>query len=186
MSPTARKTEVKKRSQSPKQAGNFTKRVKHNPTIYQPQKNSMWTILRKVDPNKQAADLSDLKSVISKNDLSFGKDLVKDDENLSQHTFKSHSEARKSLAHSPSGKLFVSHMAPRSPTVLERKPLKSAARKIKVFQRDASPKSDSPAVVEVTVADKDTFAGSQTGSAENPFQRKKKKEEQSAEASSEP
>ena len=61
--------------------------------------------MRKKDPKYSPDVLSELKSAISgadKNDLSFGKDLIKDDDNLSQLTFKSQTEARKSLANSPS------------------------------------------------------------------------------------
>ena len=140
--------------------------------------------MRKNDP-RTSPDLSEMRSAISGNEkleLSFGKELMKDDDNISQLTFKSQTDARKSLMNSPSSpaKLYTSFMPQRSATVLKKQPLKTAAnRKIKVFQRDASPsqeRQNQPAVVSVlpkTIAqittlekmtppsiDKDTFAGS--------------------------
>jgi hypothetical protein len=91
MSPTVKKVE-RKSSPSPKAGGSFTKKVKHYPTIYAPQKSSVWNIMRKQDPRMSPDNHSEMKSTLSNNEkheLSFGKDLIKDDDNLSQLTYKS-------------------------------------------------------------------------------------------------
>lgn len=63
--------------------------------------------MRKNDPRGSPDNRSEMRSALSgneeKHELSFGKDLIKDDDELSQLTFKSQTEARKSMAHSPSG-----------------------------------------------------------------------------------
>ena len=86
-------------------------------------------------------DLSEMKSQISGNEkleLSFGKELIKDDDAVSSHTFKSQTETRNTLKSNPSSpaKLYTSFMPQRSPTVVKKTP---ANRKIKVFKRDNSP-----------------------------------------------
>jgi hypothetical protein len=80
--------------------------------------------MRKND-TRLSPDISEMRSAISGNEkleLSFGKDLIKDDDNLSQLTFKSQTDARKSLANSPSSpaKLYTSFMPQRSNTVLNK------------------------------------------------------------------
>lgn len=150
--------------------------------------------MRKNNP-RGSPDISDMRSAFSgkneKLELSFGKELMKDDDALSQHTFKSQTTTRNTMKNSPSSpaKLFTSFMPPRSPTVVKKAPLKPANRKIKVFKRDFSPSKErdiqSAVVLPKTIAPiqtvdstpkdgslKDTFAGSQQESVENPFGKK--------------
>ena len=105
MSPSRRATTKTSPVRSPtSKPKNFTPRVKQFPSIYQPQKNSVWNVMRKKD--KEVAG-SDTKSAISKHDLSFGKD----DDVVSQMTAKREAK-RPSLAASPSAsaRLYTSQM----------------------------------------------------------------------------